>query len=559
MPISGDDAAAVAVGMGLIVSRGTDIDVESRALEQEEDSETTLVSRPPIVTVMGHVDHGKTTLLDAIRRTRVAAGEAGGITQHLGSYQVTTAAGSLVTFLDTPGHAAFSAMRARGANVTDIVILVVAADDGVKPQTVEAIKAAQAAGTPVIVAVNKIDKDGADPDKVGVELLEHNIVLEKFGGDVMSAFVSAKEGTGLEGLEEKIAILAEVLNLRANPNRPAEGVAVEARMERGLGAVATTIIQRGTLRVGDIIVAGAEWGRVRKLLLNGKEVDEALPGSPVDVLGLQGVPRAGDTLRVASSEQQAREIAGVRQQREREERAAALFEAQAEQKRGELFGELIRDDKKETVDVVIKSDVQGSAEALRSAILELRQTDSFGYSAGCRVLRADAGALTLEDIQLASVSGALVIAFNVQPNAVTLAEAAKLGIDVVRHSIVYDALDEVTARLANLVAPPASKWLGTVTGRADVLQIFKIGKGVGMVAGCMVTEGAMKRGSNLRVIRGKQVMHEGSINQLRFLKEEVEIVDTASECGISFDTFNNVKAGDVIECYVGGRDEAESP
>lgn len=393
--------------------------------------------------------------------------------------------------------------------------------------------------------------------RAGVELLDHDIVLERFGGDVLSAEVSAKERTGLEGLEEKVALLAEMLDLRANPNRPAEGVAVEARMDRGLGPVATTIVQRGTLRVGDIIVAGSEWGRVRKLMINGIEAMEAPPGSPVDVLGLQGVPRAGDMLRVASSEQQAQKIADVRQQRDREERAAALFAAQSDQKRGELFGERARDDKRETVDVVIKSDVQGSAEALRAAIEELQQTDSFGYSARCRVLRADAGALTLEDIQLASVSAALVIAFNVAPSAPTLAEAAKLGIDVVRHSIVYDALDEVSARLAALVAPPAAKWLGIVTGRADVLQTFKIGKGIGMVAGCKVTEGAMKRGSNLRVVRGKEVMHEGSINQLRYLKDEVELVEAGSECGISFETFDGVKAGDVIECYVGGRDEGD--
>lgn len=373
----------------------------------------------------------------------------------------------------------------------------------------------------------------------------------------MFAAVSAKERTGLEGLEEKIALLAELLDLKANPDRPAEGVAVEARMERGLGPVATTIVQRGTLRVGDIIVAGSEWGRVRKLLINGEEAESAGPGSPVDVLGLQGVCRAGDSLRVASSEQQAREIADVRSQQNREERAASLFNAVADQKRGELFGELVKDTKRETVDVVIKSDVQGSAEALRSAIEQLQQTDSFGYSAKCRVLRAEAGSLTLEDIQLASVSDALVIAFNVAPGAPALAEAEKLGIDIVRHSIVYDALDEVSARLSALVAPPAAKWLGTVTGRADVLQIFKIGKGVGMVAGCKVTEGAMKRGSNLRVVRGKSVMHEGSINQLRYLKEEVEIVENGSECGISFETFDGVKVGDVIECYVGGRGEPE--
>lgn len=383
------------------------------------------------------------------------------------------------------------------------------------------------------------------------------MVLERFGGDVISAEISAKEGTGLAELEEKVLLLAEVLDLKANPNRAAEGVAVEARMERGLGPVATTIVQRGTLRLGDIIVAGSEWGRVRKLIINGEEVSEAPPGSPVDVLGLQGVCRAGDSLRVASTEQQAREIADVRSQRDREERAASLFSAQADQKRGVLFGEIVQDEKKETVDVVIKSDVQGSAEALRTAIEELQQTDSFGYSARCRVLRADAGALTLEDVQLASVSGALVIAFNVAPSAATLSEAAKLGIDIVRHSIVYDALDEVSERLSALVAPPAAKWLGTVTGRADVLQTFKIGKGVGMVAGCSVTEGAMKRGSNLRVVRGKAVVHEGSINQLRYLKEEVELVESGSECGISFETFDGVKAGDIIECYVGGRGEED--
>jgi translation initiation factor IF-2 len=394
--------------------------------------------------------------------------------------------------------------------------------------------------------------------RAGVELLDHDVVLERFGGDVMSAEVSATQQLGLDALVEKVLLLAEILNLRANPQRSAEGVAVEARMERGVGPVATTIVQRGTLRVGDIVVAGAEWGRVRKLILNGQEVAEAPPGTPVDVLGLQGVPRAGDSLRVASSEQQAREIADVRSQREREERAAALFEAQADQKRGELFGELVRDDKKETVDVVIKADVQGSAEALRSAIEALQQTDSFGYSAKCRVLRADAGSLTLEDIQLASVSDALVIAFNVNPPAVTLTEAAKLGITVVKHSIVYDALDEVSARLSELVAPAPAKWLGIVTGRADVLQTFKIGKGVGMVAGCMVTEGQMKRGSNLRVVRGKQVMHEGSINELRYLKDEVEVVETGSECGISFETFDGVKQGDVIECYIGGGGDAGS-
>jgi len=555
--IQGDQAAAVAEAMGLSVTRGTDIDVEARALEQDEDTDEQLKPRPPVVTVMGHVDHGKTSLLDALRKSRVAAGEAGGITQHLGSYQIDLDAGGKITFLDTPGHAAFSAMRSRGANLTDIVVLVVAADDGVKQQTVEAIKAAKAAECPIIVAINKIDKEGADPEKVGVELLDHDVILERFGGEVLTAEVSALKGTGLEDLEDKIQLMAELLNLRANPNRMAEGVAVEARMERGLGPVATTIVQRGTLRVGDIIVAGSEWGRVRKLLINGVEVDEAPPGAPVDCLGLQGVPKAGDDLRVAATEQLARQIAEVRQQRDREERAAMLFAAQAEEKRGELFGERVRDDKKETIDVVIKADVQGSAEALRAAIEELKETDSFGYSAHCRVLRADAGALTLEDIQLASVSGALVVAFNVNPTAATMAEAQKLGIEVLESKIVYDALDEVTRRLADLVAPPASNWLGTVTGRAEVLQTFKIGKGIGMVAGCKVLEGEMKRGSNLRVMRGKQVMHEGSINQLRYLKEEVEVVEEGSECGISFETFDGVKQGDVIECYIGGGSSRE--
>jgi translation initiation factor IF-2 len=494
--------------------------------------------RPPVVTVMGHVDHGKTSLLDAIRQTEVAAGEHGGITQHIGAYQVTSPTGSKITFIDTPGHAAFTAMRARGAKVTDVVILVVAADDGVMPQTVEAIHHAKAAKVPLIVAINKIDKADAKPDRVRTELLQHEIQVESLGGDVLDVEVSATKKLNLDRLLEIVGLQAEILDLKANPNRPAEGTVIEAKLDRGRGPVATVLIQRGTLKVGDLIVAGAEWGRVRALLSDtGKPVDTAGPSTPVEVLGFSGTPDAGDRLAVVESEARAREVTDYRSRQKREK-----VSARATGMRGSLeqmMSQLKTSGRKE-FPLIIKGDVQGSVEAIIQA-LEKLGTDEVA----ARVLHAGAGGITESDVTLAEASGVPIIGFNVRAHKEAREAAERGGIEIRYYNIIYDLVDDVKKAMSGLLAPTLRE---TMLGNALILEIFNVSK-VGKIAGCRVTDGTVERGANVRLIRDNVVVHEGKLSQLKRFKDDAKEVTVGQECGMAFENYQDMRAGDVIECY----------
>ncbi|MCW8953302.1 MAG: translation initiation factor IF-2 [Rhodospirillales bacterium] len=533
--IDADTAELVATELGHNVKRVSDSDVEI-GLGGGEDDADSLVSRPPVVTIMGHVDHGKTSLLDALRETDVVAGEAGGITQHIGAYQVTLQSGAKISFIDTPGHEAFTAMRARGAKVTDIVILVVAADDGVKPQTIEAIRHARAAKAPIIVAINKIDKPGADPSRVRTELLSHEIQVEEMGGDVLSIEISAKARTNLDKLEEAILLQAELLDLKANPDRPAEGAVVEARMEKGRGPVATILVQRGTLRVGDIFVAGREWGRVRALVDDhGGSVEAAGPGTPVEVIGLNGVPSAGDELVVADSEAKAREISAFRQHRERQAKAALQSRSTLEQ----MFDK-IKEGVAQELPVVIKGDVQGSVEAIVGAI-EKMATDEVKVN----VLHAAVGAINESDVTLAGASQALIIGFNVRANPQARTHARRDEIDIRYYSIIYDVADDLKKMLSGMLAPTLRE---NLLGYAEIREVFNITK-VGRVAGCMITEGVVKRGAKVRLLRDDVVIHEGELSTLQRFKDEVKEVKEGYECGMSFANYNDIQAGDMIECF----------
>jgi len=529
-------------------------------VEGEED-EADLRRRPPVVTIMGHVDHGKTSLLDAYRTqgdlvSNVVAGEAGGITQHIGAYTVPfpegigpTDEGGAVTFLDTPGHAAFSEMRSRGANVTDIVILAVASDEGLKEQTVSSIRAAKSAGVPLIVALTKADKPEADAQKVKLQLLEQEVVLEEFGGDVLHASVSAKTGDGLEGLMEQIALQADMLDLKANPQRLATGTVIEARQVQGQGAVATVLVQRGTLRVGDIVVAGAQWGRVRSLSNEvGERLEDAPPSAAVELVGLSGLPEAGDQLTATPEEGAARELAATRQRLLRERRSSALFASRSSAEQEAFFGGNKDGDlPTKLLDFVVKCDVQGSAEALSQAVTDLSAADD-KLQVKTRVLRSGAGAITNEDIMLASVSSATVLGFNSPASTQQRDEAAKVGVTIKEFSIVYDALDEVRAMMAALIRPPPSKQLGKLVGTLDVQQIFKIGA-VGKVAGCKVLSGYIKVGCNIRILRGNIIEYEGKLQSLRSFKDLVEQVDEGNDCGISFEDYQGMEADDRVEAY----------
>jgi translation initiation factor IF-2 len=534
-PIDADTAELVVTEFGHRLKRVSEADVEA-GLKQDDDPETSLEPRPPVVTVMGHVDHGKTSLLDALRQTDVAAGEAGGITQHIGAYQVTLHSGQKITFIDTPGHQAFTAMRARGAHVTDIVVLVVAADDGIKEQTVEALRHAKAAGAPMIIAINKIDKPGANPDKVRQELLQHEIVVEKLGGDVLDIEVSAIKKTNLDKLEEAILLQAEILDLKANPHRPAEGSVIEAQLERGRGPVATVLIKRGTLKVGDIFVAGSEWGRVRALIDDrGMNITEATPAMPVEVLGLSGTPMAGDDFTVAADESQARDIAAYRQRRRREQQAAAGARGTLEQ----MFAQAAAGAAKELA-VVVKSDVQGSLEAITGS-LEKLGTDEVSV----RVLHAAVGGINESDIILAKASHAVIIGFNVRANPQARDMARRDGVEIRYYSIIYEVIDEMKAALGGLLSPTRrEKFLGN----AEIREVFTITK-VGKVAGCMVTEGTVKRGGKVRLLRDNVVIHEGTLKTLKRFKDEVREVREGFECGMAFENYDNIEKGDVIECF----------
>ncbi len=533
--LDADTAQLIAEEYGHVVKRVAEADV-LEGLGGEADAEDSLKPRAPVVTIMGHVDHGKTSLLDAIRQTDVVAGEAGGITQHIGAYQVDLGSGEKITFLDTPGHAAFTAMRARGAKVTDIVVLVVAADDGVMPQTVEAIAHAKAAGVPIIVAVNKIDKPDANPNRVKTDLLQHEIVVEDMGGETIAVEVSALKKTGLDKLEEAILLQAEILDLKANPDRPAEGAIVEAKLDKGRGPVATVLVQRGTIKVGDIVVAGAEWGRVRALLNDrSQNVPSAGPSVPVEVLGLQGTPEAGDELAVVESEARAREIVDYRARKRREARAQAAGRQTMEQ----LLKEREAGEKK-ILPVVIKGDVQGSVEAIAAALKQL-STDEVGV----QVLQQGVGGITESDVILAHASGAVVIAFNVRAHAEARERAKRDGVDIRYYAIIYNIIDDVKAAMSGLLSPVIRE---VFLGNAQILQVFNITK-VGKVAGCRVTEGVVRRGAKVRLIRDKIVIHEGKLSTLKRFKDEVREVQQGYECGMAFESYQDIRDGDVIECF----------
>ena len=533
--IDADTAELVATEYGHVVKRVAESDV-LEGLAGAADEAGTLVSRPPVVTVMGHVDHGKTSLLDALRRTDVAAGEAGGITQHIGAYQVQLKSGQRITFLDTPGHAAFTSMRARGAKVTDLVILVVAADDCVMPQTVEAIAHAKAANVPMIIAINKIDKGDANPMRVKTELLQHEVQVEDLGGETQTVEVSATKSLNLDKLEEAILLQAEILDLKANPARAAEGAVIEAKLDKGRGPVATVLVQRGTLKVGDIVVAGAEWGRVR-LLQNdrGETVKEAGPATPIEVLGLSAPPEAGDEMVVVDSEARAREVVEYRARKRREARQASSGRQTLDQLlKTREAGE------KRLLPLVLKADVQGSSEAIQGALAKLG-TDEVG----AQILQSGVGGITESDVILAHASGAAVIGFNVRANAQARERAKRDGVDIRYYNIIYNVVDDVKAALSGLLAPETrEKFLGN----AEILEIFSITK-VGKVAGCKVTEGVVKRGAKVRLIRDNVVIHEGELSTLKRFKDEVREVQTGQECGMAFANYQDMQKGDVIECF----------
>ncbi|PIW26132.1 MAG: translation initiation factor IF-2 [Rhodospirillales bacterium CG15_BIG_FIL_POST_REV_8_21_14_020_66_15] len=533
--IDADTAELVVEEFGHRIRRVSEADVEL-GLKRDVDAPQDLKPRAPVVTVMGHVDHGKTSLLDALRATDVAGGEAGGITQHIGAYQVETPSGAKISFIDTPGHAAFTEMRARGAQVTDIVVLCVAADDGVMPQTIEAIHHAKAAGVPIIVAINKIDVAGSDPKRVRTELLQHDVQVEEMGGDVLSIEVSALKKTNLDKLEEAILLQAELLDLKANPDHAAEGVIVEARMEQGKGSVATVLIQRGTLRVGEIFIAGSEWGRVRAMMnAHGEQLDEAGPSVPVEILGLNGTPQAGDDFVVVESEGRAREVTEFRLRQERNKAAAAGGRGTLEQ----MF-EKIQEGEAKAVPLVLKADVHGSAEAIVGA-LEKLSTDEVKV----QVLHSGVGGINESDVTLARASNALIVGFNVRANPQARDLAKRDGLEIRYYSVIYDLTDDIKSLLSGLLAPTIRE---NFLGYAQVREVFNVSK-VGKVAGCMVTEGTVKRGAKVRLLRDDTVIHEGELSQLKRFKDDAREVQSGTECGMAFANYQDIQVGDMIECF----------
>ena len=533
--IDADTAQIVVEEMGHKFKRVAESDVEE-GLTGPADKEEDLLPRPPVVTVMGHVDHGKTSLLDALRETNVAAKEAGGITQHIGAYQITLKSGQKITFIDTPGHEAFSEMRARGAKVTDIVVLVVAANDGIKPQTIEAIRHAQAANVPIVVAINKIDLPGADPMKVKTELLQQGIAVEEMGGECLCAEVSAKKRINIDKLVEAILLQAEILDLKANPNRPAEGVVIEAKMEKGRGNVATVLVQNGTLTVGTVCIAGKEWGHVRAMFNeNGKKVFEATPATPVEVLGLQGTPSAGDNFIIVKDENQAREVTNYRIRKEREAKLVKSAKSAMEQ-----MLDKIKSGESKQLSVIIKADVQGSIEAIEGTINKLSTSE-----VSVHILHSAVGPISESDVTLAKASDAFIIGFNVRAIPQARDMARRDGIDIRYYSIIYDVADDVKKGLEGLLSPELrEKFLGY----AEIRNVFNI-TGVGKVGGCMVTEGMVKRGAKVRLLRDSVVIHDGNLAQLKRFKDDVKEVKEGYECGMSFENYNDIQVGDYIECY----------
>ena len=533
--IDADTAELVVGEFGHKVKRVAESDVEI-GLKGEADAVEAMQPRPPVVTIMGHVDHGKTSLLDALRHTDVAVHEAGGITQHIGAYAVTLESGQKVTFIDTPGHEAFTQMRARGANVTDIVILVVAADDGVMPQTIEAINHAKAANVPILVAINKIDMPGADPTRVKTDLLSHGLVAEDMGGDTQAIEVSAKTGQGLDKLLESILLQAEISDLKSNPDRQAEGAIIEAKVERGRGSVATVLIQRGTLRVGDLFVAGSEWGRVRALVDDkGQQIESAGPSAPVEVLGFNGTPQAGDDFSVVDSESRARDVTAYRTSKQRDAAATAGARGSVEQMMAKAQAGAAK-----SFAVVLKSDVQGSLEAIKASLEKLSVTE-----AEARILHAAVGGINESDVTLAKAAGARIIGFNVRANPQAREMAKRDGVTIAYYSIIYNVIDDARAALSGMLAPTIRE---TLIGNASIRQIFNITK-TGKIAGCMVTDGMVKRGAKVRLLRDNVVIHEGTLKTLRRFKDEVREVRDGFECGMAFENYDNMQVGDVIECF----------
>ena len=534
-PIDGDTAQIVVEEMGHRVKRVSDSDVEL-GLKGEEDRPEEMQPRAPVVTVMGPVDHGKTSLLDALRETNVASHEAGGITQHIGAYQITVKTGDKITFIDTPGHEAFSEMRARGAKVTDIVVLVVAANDGIMPQTVEAIRHAQAAEVPIVVAINKIDLPGADPMKVKTALLQHGIAVEELGGESLCAEVSAKKRINIDKLVEAILLQAEILDLKANPNRKAEGAVIEAKMEKGRGSVATVLVQKGTLHIGDIVIAGKEWGRVRAMFNEmGKKMNEAGPAAPVEVLGLQGTPAAGDDFIVVADENQAKEVTGYRIRKERDAKLVKSAKSAMEQ-----MLDKIKSGEVKHLPVIIKADVQGSIEAIEGTITKLSNDE-----VSVQILHSAVGPISDSDVTLAKASNAFIIGFNVRAIPHARDMARQDGVDIRYYSIIYDVADDIKKALEGMLSPELKE---KILGYAEIRNVFNI-TGVGKVAGCMITEGMVKRGAKVRLLRDNVVIHDGSLGQLKRFKDDVKEVKEGYECGMSFENYNDIQVGDFIECY----------
>jgi len=533
--IDADTAELIVREFGHTPKRVSEADVEEGFIG-ETDSPESLRPRAPVVTIMGHVDHGKTSLLDAIRHTNVAAGEAGGITQHIGAYQVTTPGGQKITFIDTPGHEAFTAMRARGAKVTDLVVLVVAADDGVMPQTVEAINHAKAANVPLLVAINKIDKPDADPNRVRTDLLQHGVVVESMSGETLEVEVSALKKIGLDKLLEAISLQAELLDLTANPDRSAEGIVIEAKLERGRGPVGTVLVQRGTLHVGDIVVAGSAWGRVRALIDDrGETVTEAGPSVPVEILGFDSAPEAGDPFAVVESESRARELTDYRLRKRRQTLGSAGTTRTLEQ----MMQQLKEAGKKE-FPLVVKGDVQGSVEAIAGALRKLGTEE-----VEARLVHSGVGGITESDVSLASAARAVVMGFNVRANAQAKAAADQAGVEIRYYNIIYDLVDDVKKAMSGLLAPTVRE---VFLGNAEILEVFNISK-VGKVAGCRVTDGKVERGAKVRLIRDNVVIHEGTLSTLKRFKDEVREVPAGQECGMAFANYQDIREGDVIECF----------
>ena len=531
-----DTAALVAMELGCKVEKEVVVTVEERLIDDHEDSADELVGRAPVVVVMGHVDHGKTSLLDYIRHANVASGEAGGITQHIGAYTVEIN-GSPITFLDTPGHEAFTSMRARGAMVTDIAILVVAADDGIMPQTIESINHAKAAGIPLVVAINKMDTVGANPERIKQQLTEYDIVPEEWGGETIVCPISAKTGMGIDNLLENLVVLAEVQELKANPNRAAKGAVIEARLDKGRGPIMTVLVQNGTLKLGDIIIAGTAVGRVRTMINDkGQRITEAGPSVPVEISGMSEVPSAGDTFNAVADERMARELVEERKTQQKN----AAFGTNKKVSLEDLFSQIQAGEMK-TLNIIVKADVQGSAEAVKASLEKITNEE-----VRVKVIHSAVGAINESDVMLAATSGAIIVGFNVRPDNAARDSAARSNVDMRMYRVIYDCINEIEAAMKGMLSP---KFKEAIIGHAEVRETYKVSK-VGTVMGCYVTDGKIQRGCQVRVLRDNIVIHEGDLASLRRFKDDVKEVASGYECGMQIEKFNDVKVGDVIECYV---------